>query len=150
MMTAIEMTFASQLRARLDMLGAPKHDTEILLFSEVGRQLMRADQTRSQLSRVRGYAHADCMRIIGEAEGTADGVLYAIESFRTHVTAEYFSTPSIPCETRPTRICVWWRTPNGAFVGKRYYQNNSEGWTWAKKRVAKLVAEGYMSDIDRS
>jgi hypothetical protein len=44
---------------------------------------MRADQTRSQLPKVRGMAHADCLRIIGEAEGTADGVLYALETFRT-------------------------------------------------------------------
>ncbi len=75
-------TFVNELRDRLGALGAPKNESELLLFSEVGRQLMRADQTRSQLPRVRGVAHADCLRIIGEAEGTADGVLYAIETFR--------------------------------------------------------------------
>ena len=81
-MTTEITTFTDELRDRLGALGAPKNDTERLLFSEVGRQLMRADQTRSQLPRVRGYTHADCLRIIGEAEGTADGVLYAIETFR--------------------------------------------------------------------
>lgn len=74
--------FSNELRARLDKLGSPRHGAELLLISEVARQLMRADQTRSQLSRVRGATHADCLRIIGEAEGTADGVLYAIETFR--------------------------------------------------------------------
>ena len=81
-MTTEITTFTDELRDRLGALGAPKNESERLLYSEISRQLMRADQTRSQLPKVRGHVHGSCLRIIGEAEGTADGVLYAIETFR--------------------------------------------------------------------
>ena len=78
-------TYTDELRERLEELGAARSLAEERLYREITHQFLRADKSRKEIAdfaKRGGYSSLN-EEIVREADGTADGVLYAIKVLRS-------------------------------------------------------------------